>query len=299
MRPPNHSGAIFQSKPYAARNRLFAAVQALIDGLVESKALSSNELCSGCSKFYWQIPEGADDFRFSKIVPLDPLLRDSEPNDPYVKTQGQQKEVWIAHTLPRGSLFELLSHPSCPICMLVLHLLSPLPIKSFLSWALDQPLSALHGYKYSMEYQAGEKLLIQLKQPLAQKWQQAGFIEPLKTKDHREQSVVWKSCSLSRSQHLNAGFTKTSRLDLNLIRSWINGCDNSHTRCAENRLAIDPKISIRLVDVVDYKVVHGNLGDRYLALSYVWVSCHCALEIYSLFPTDSAPLRVVLNDLGL
>lgn len=93
-------------------------------------------------------------------------------------SQPQRLEpVWLAEALPSGSLFHLLTRPQCRICMLVLHLLTPLPIKALLSWAVDQPLGTLHGLQYMMQYGQHEKILIRTRLPLSDIWQEAGTIE--------------------------------------------------------------------------------------------------------------------------
>ncbi|KAH7131809.1 heterokaryon incompatibility protein-domain-containing protein, partial [Dendryphion nanum] len=282
-------------KPHATRNRIFSAVEALIDEFVESKALlDKEELCSVCEKYIWGIPQGADYLRatqaratetrrwtstrdetLSNILlfgDLDALQFYAE--DDNVPSKENPKAVWREDIgLPSGTLFQLLTRPSCHICMLVLHLLSPLPIKSFLAWALDQPLATLHGIQYSMQYQRGERILVRSLQPGASFWHSVGHIEThFDDRQSSDQSMAWKSSNLSKRTHMNSSWVRSTTVDVPLIQSWLERCDQTHIHCANIRSlgSQDATMKIRLVDVGQYCIVDSTLSEQYFALSYVW-----------------------------
>ena len=188
--------------------------------------------------------------------------------------QFDEKPALRSSNLPSGSLFDLMNRPNCPICMLIIHLLSPFSIKSLLSWAMDQSLEVLLHYQYSMDYQSGDSIAIRIKQRSDYVWRNVGFLEPMakKTAAGSESSIIWNSCRLSRNPVLNSSWAQESSLDYSLIRYWLTHCNGSHERCARKHTTADVHTRIRLVDVVDHKIVHGTLADRYIALSYVWGS---------------------------
>lgn len=139
---------------------------------------------------------------------------------------------------------------------------------------MDQSLEVLLHYQYSMDYQSGDSIAIRIKQRSDYVWRNVGFLEPMtkKMKEGTESSIIWNSCRLSRSPALNSSWAQESSLDYSLIRSWLKHCNDSHERCARKHTNADIHTRIRLVDVVDHKIVHGTLADRYIALSYVWGS---------------------------
>lgn len=276
-------------REHAVRNRLFAKFETLIQELIETKPFLTDQLCSVCEKYEWIIPPGADDLRINKMREnnvleeysnltedgfafgsnLEKWFADSSESDP---ENVPAQPVWLAEVLPSGSLFQLLTRPACRICMLVLHLLSPLPIKSLLSWALDQPLPILHGYLYSMHYQLGEEILVKVKQPRSDVWQDAGTLEMMsETKSESgEQSLIWESGKLSRKRFLNSSWIRTTEIDYELVKYWLRQCNEYHEHCHIDRSQGQKNLKIRLIDVVDQCVVHGTLANRYFALSYVW-----------------------------
>lgn len=165
---------------YQVRNKLFGKFETLIEELIETRPLVKHQLCSVCDKFEWIIPTGADDLRLNARRDGYTGWKGPEGSGTIVDDDGQEKwtlkSVWLAEVLPAGSLFQLLTRPECRICMLVLHLLTPLPIKALLSWAVDQPLSTLHGFQYMMQYDQHEQILIRTRLPLSDIWQEAGTI---------------------------------------------------------------------------------------------------------------------------
>lgn len=186
------------------------------------------------------------------------------------------KPVWLAEELPSGSLFHLLTRPQCRICMLILHLMTPLPIKSLLTWAVDQPLSVLNGFQYTMHYQQQEKIEVRIKQPHSDIWQEAGTIEmKSEVKDgsgeeSHEQSLIWESTNLSRKKLVNSSWVRTVDIDYALVSYWLRRCNEYHEGCHVMQSQGRRDIRIRLIDVVDQCIVHGSVANRYFALSYVW-----------------------------
>jgi hypothetical protein len=257
-----------------------------------------------CEDFNWAIAPGADDLRMTALrdgYSEQPKLRTTKPRsskrskdvvsieDP---SKPEPEPVWLAKSLPSGTLFQLLTRPECRICLLVLHLISPLPIKSLLSWSLDQPLSVLQGLCYTMQYETGEVIVVKTRQPGGGSWQNAGTIEMikeevLKTKnlfsalgsdeiikeekqDADEQSIVWASSKLSRRRRLNSSWIQTTEVDYSLAKYWLRRCNEYHEHCHISRAHGRRDMDIRLIDVVDQCIVPGTLAHRYLALSYVW-----------------------------
>ncbi|KAF2111059.1 heterokaryon incompatibility protein-domain-containing protein [Lophiotrema nucula] len=287
-------------RQFVIRNKLFTRFETLIEELIETKPLLTDQLCSVCEKYDWVIPTGADDLR---INALNPVARfKSYPNlgetsdefdvwDFYYSTDvsknhpghpdrdpktcfpdAKKNPVWLSKTLPSGSLFDLLTRPQCRICVLVLHLLSPLPLKSLLSWALDQPLSTLHGFQYTMQYQLGEEILVRTRQPGTLIWQDAGTIEMMTEAKNEsgELSVVWDCGKLSRKRFMNTSWIRTSDVNYKLIKHWLRRCNEEHEHCHVSRAQGQKNLKIRLIDVIDQCVVHGTLANRFFALSYVW-----------------------------
>ncbi|ORY09988.1 heterokaryon incompatibility protein-domain-containing protein [Clohesyomyces aquaticus] len=256
---------IQQFSEHATRNRLFAAMESFVNELVESRPLLTTEFCSVCEKYDWTIPMEADDLR---------AQHRRRKEDTILLGNTQPVPVWKAEKLPSGSLFQILSRPACRVCMLVVHLFSPLPIKSFLSWALDQPLATLHGFQYSMSYRDGRKIGVWRKLPLSDLWQMAGTIEMVEIDKHesQEQSLVWKSSKLSKNRLLNSSWVRSSNVDYELIESWLHHCDSRHERCQHNETELHgwAGVKIRLIDVHEQRIVHGNLAYPFFALSYVW-----------------------------
>lgn len=271
---------ILPFQAYAARNGLFAKFETLIEELIETNPLLSEHLCANCSKYNWTIAPGADDLRVNALQQRyqrkDLVTRPQHGNHSAVEGgsdgEAEPEPVWLADILPSGSLFDLLTRPECRICMLVLHLLSPLPIKPLLTWALDQPLSVLQGYLYSMKYDKDEAIMVKTKQPLSDVWQEAGSIEMMKRNRENtdEQSLVWASSNLSRRKLLNSSWVQTTDIDYPLVRYWLRRCNEYHEHCHINRSHGRKDMEIRLIDVVDECVVPGTLAHRYFALSYVW-----------------------------
>jgi hypothetical protein len=245
------------NNPFASQSRSIASALAHIDGLFQSRSLAAKELCIVCRQYDWKVLEdGAGGMEVVEVQ------------------QYGEKPALRSSSLPSGSLFDLMNRPNCPICMLIIHLLSPFSIKSLLAWAMDQSLEALVHYQYSMDYQSGDSIAIRIKQRSDYVWRNVGFLEPTpkKMEAGSEQSIIWNSCRLSRHPVLNSSWAQEASLDYSLIRSWLKHCNVSHERCARKHTSTDIHTRIRLVDVVDHKIVHGTLADRYIALSYVWGS---------------------------
>ncbi|KAJ4305540.1 hypothetical protein N0V90_001071 [Kalmusia sp. IMI 367209] len=280
LQQPKKRRDVHPFQKYEARNRLFVKFETLIEELIETRPLVKDQLCSVCDKYEWIIPPGADDLRLNAQREGYTGYSGPSGSGKVVDTDGSEKQplksVWLAEELPSGSLFHLLTRPQCRICMLVLHLMTPLPIKSLLSWAVDQPLSVLHGFQYTMQYQQQEKILVRTRQPLSDVWQEAGVIEMKNEvkdgsgEDSHEQSLVWESTNLSRKKLMNSSWMRTTDVDYALVNYWLRRCSEYHEHCHVTRSQGRKDIRIRLIDVVDQCVVHGTLANRYFALSYVW-----------------------------
>jgi hypothetical protein len=228
------------------------------------------ELCSVCKKYDWIIPSRADDERCTKeyyerhaeiaVAEQFALLGATTATD---ELEGKTvTSVWLAAELPSGSMFNLLTRLRCPVCVLVLHLMTPLPITSLLSWAANQSLAVLYGLQYTMHYVRPQKIQIKVKQPTNNIWQEAGTIE---TKSGS--SIQCQTSSLSRA----------SNVRYKTLRHWFSKCNNNHLNCrvarAESQRRKD--IKIRLIDVIDERIVSGTLRNEYFALSYVWGGVEC------------------------
>jgi hypothetical protein len=163
LRHLNKLHDVLPFREHAVRNGLFAKFVTIIQELIETKPLLTDQLCSVCEKYVWVIPLGADDLRINALheehakFKGDASLGESGIGPQYLGYWDSAENVpaklkQLADSLSSGSLFQLLTRPKCRVCMLVVHLLSLLLTKSFLSWALGQPLPILHGFQCSMQY---------------------------------------------------------------------------------------------------------------------------------------------------
>lgn len=65
-----------------------------------------------------------------------------------------------------------------------------------------------------------------------------------------------------------------TKIDVNLLRSWLDCCDRDHGPHCRNPYSIlsipTGPIGLRLIDVQNLCIVQTSFADRYIALSYVW-----------------------------
>lgn len=247
----------------------------LTEGLIDNPLFFSSELCSVCCKFDCWIPE-LDQFtstirQLVKELGEDKARGDSENLQPVWTTEARKVH------LPRGSLFHLMTRPHCPICRLILHFFSLLSTQEFLDWAITQPLAQLHEYRYTL-YFVNDKVCVKTSYPGSGKFRDVGVIELLSRSLERnpelrpEQYSVWQSCKLSHSKRWNFSWARDFNIKFPLGSTWLWHCNQAHSRC-RRKLQIGSKqhIVIRLVDVVDPRVVRARISFCFLALSYVWV----------------------------
>lgn len=64
----------------------------------------------------------------------------------------------------------------------------------------------------------------------------------------------------------------TCTVDVKLLRAWIDFCTVSHSFCTMNKTPSATKIGLRLIDVVERRLIDATLAEEYIALSYVWGS---------------------------
>ncbi|TLD34617.1 heterokaryon incompatibility protein-domain-containing protein [Venturia nashicola] len=152
----------------------------------------------------------------------------------------------------------------------------PLSTKNFLDWAITQPLAHLQGYRYSLCY-VNDRVCVKTSYPGSGKFRDVGIIELLSRNLERnpelrpEQYSVWQSCKLTHSKRWNVSWARDSNIKVSLISTWLRHCDQTHSRC-QRKLQITSKqhIDIRLVDVVDQRIVRAKTSFSFFALSYVW-----------------------------
>ena len=218
------------------RKELINAAKIRLDGWIDSLHFNTANLCSRCGKYNWKIPAGADDYR-----PRDNLDFNGEQNDsgtvPDNPEATEDRETpptpcWLAPKLPSGSLFDLLTSATCPICTLVLHLLSPLPVKSFLTWAMDQPLAKLREYRYALLYREGERIEVKKQLQPSQAYIRAGFIASYSQDSLEHIHMVWQACGLSGTRYLNTSLAQSSEIDYELLYSLGSRGVISSTRVA-------------------------------------------------------------------
>lgn len=257
------------------RRAIFSAAISLTEGLIDNPLFFSSELCSTCNKFDWRIPEKSDQLTLT----IKQLVKDLE-EDRARGDNDKLKPVWTAGatqiSLPKGSLFQLMTRPHCSICRLVLHLFSPLSTKEFLDWAINQPLARLHGYRYALNF-ADDKICVKTSYPGSRKFRDVGVIELLSSTLENnpelrpEQYSIWQSCKLAQSKWWNMSWARDSDIKFSLVSTWLRHCDETHSRC-QRKLQVRSKrhIDIRLVDVVDQRIVRARTSFCFFALSYVW-----------------------------
>ena len=137
---------------------------------------------------------------------------------------------------------------------------------------MEQSLSTLYQYRYSLHYREEELIEVSRQLRQDQVFQSVGSISVYQddVTDQNDHDMVWESCGLSKVSFRNSSLAQSSDINYGLLRSWLSQCDINHSRCASNRLNVDQATRIRLIDVIEHKIVHGKLGDQYFALSYVW-----------------------------
>ncbi|KAH9234676.1 hypothetical protein K456DRAFT_52872 [Colletotrichum gloeosporioides 23] len=59
-------------------------------------------------------------------------------------------------------------------------------------------------------------------------------------------------------------------VDFDLVKTWIQTCNEHHPQCLKNQNRPTPHI--RLIDCVERRIIRAERGSRYVALSYVWGS---------------------------
>jgi hypothetical protein len=266
----NHPGSQNIVAFRSFRKAVFSATVSLTEGLIDNPFFFSSELCSVCYKYDWHIPE--------KDASVSQLVQEMEEREAR-KAVEMLQPVWTTgedtHPLPAGSLFQLMSRPQCPICRLVLHLMSPFSIKNFLDWAISQPLSELHQHRYFLQF-ADNKIHVKISRAESSTFRNAGFIELLSSNLDRkpelrpEQYSVWESCKLSHSKWWNASWARSFDLNFSLVKTWLRHCDKHHVRCQELRTKKMHSIELRLIDVIEQKIVSASSNVRFYALSYVW-----------------------------
>jgi hypothetical protein len=282
-----------QGHVYHACSGLLNKLGTLIKQTLEREPLPLEQLCPVCTRYDWAIPKHADRIKTSvllgnpKVKRTDRLFLEALDDTFSIEqlTGPELESIWLAESLPFGSLSELLTRPECQICLLILHLLSLLPVKLLLLWSLDQPSSVLQGFRYSMQYETGALVRVKVKQPRSDLWQTSGAIEVVrddewawtsdegtrdKTLDAAEQSLIWMSSNLSKRRGSSADWIQTADIDYSLVKYWLHRCDECHKTCHMSRAYERRGMNIRLIDVLDQCIVPGTLDCCYLALSYVW-----------------------------
>ena len=62
----------------------------------------------------------------------------------------------------------------------------------------------------------------------------------------------------------------TYTVDVELLKVWMSFCGKSHSRCKNNLPDGEAKTSLRLIDVLEQRLVKATFDKDYVALSYVW-----------------------------
>ena len=62
----------------------------------------------------------------------------------------------------------------------------------------------------------------------------------------------------------------TYTVDIELLKVWMSFCAKSHTRCKNILQDCEAKPSLRLIDVLEQRLVEATFDKDYVALSYVW-----------------------------
>ena len=98
----------------------------------------------------------------------------------------------------------------------------------------------------------------------------ANVVEPTRSSALRRLKLFERFILPRRQSFHVRGRNVPQKVDINLIKHWMQSCNTQHDRCRLSTLPTKDEHSIRLVDVEDYKVVSATSTERYLALSYVW-----------------------------
>lgn len=158
-------------------------------------------------------------------------------------------------------LRQLVSFQPCAFCRLVMHLLSPKESSQMIAEVQNGSLSDLELH-YKTAYFGGKSagrraVTVQLYKLNGVAATVGHIYEPILTSEPGSASQA------------DLGYPQVTS---ETILPWIEECDGKHTRCNDYKHAIKDMNtgSIRLIDVVEMKLVRAEITWRYIALSYVW-----------------------------
>ncbi|KAL9619403.1 MAG: hypothetical protein Q9160_005998 [Pyrenula sp. 1 TL-2023] len=176
-------------------------------------------------------------------------------------------DMFADSVLREESIHELVLRTFYSFCRLVMHLLHPTGADGLAEWARTHSLSA-SKQRYEIAYQdfGAERRWNKGTITIAVRSNPKGFLEFMgHIYEVRQDSTPVRI----QPESLDPGSAEIRR---EVLLSWVVECEKEHLNCKKHIKASREleAASIRLIDVLDKKVVNTVSTCRYIALSYVW-----------------------------
>lgn len=168
------------------------------------------------------------------------------------------ENVFSSQVSRRELVRDSVSRQPCAFCRLAIHLLSPRNANGLVAEV------AASGRRYSIanfrsKHMGKREVRIQVPKP-------NGLMATL---GHIYGPILESGSTSYPAEDVELG---ASQVKSEMLLSWIGECEKEHNKCRDHAHAIGKfgAVPVKLIDVLEKKLVKAESRDRYIALSYMW-----------------------------
>lgn len=226
-------------------------------GKIGPKSFSEDILCASCSEAHFE----------SSIL----------PNDRYM--------VVVA----TSTVGAILSNKKCSSCRLIFHCMKSLrrvksislesQISLFAAPEFFHPRTGRHGKYIKKSLPKRVEIRLHTKKPEDEEGIDIkdhdiiGFLLPVMTEEISNSIGLTNHKALFNTlEYRGSVYARSvaSTVNTELLRAWMDFCIASHGSCRITKAPNDANTEVRLIDVVERRLIDATLVEEYVAFSYVW-----------------------------